>query len=445
MIKHMIIAMGWLIGASFSFASGAEDLLAVYRLAQENDKQYREAIEGNRVAREQRPQALAALLPEVRLEISGSETDRDIREGGLYRSEGQAGFTGTDMMLSVAQPIFRRDRWIGLEEAEGRVKHADLALELAQQELMLRAAERYFLALWAEEGLAVARSENEATNRQLQQTQKRFEVGLIAMTDVQEAKARFDLAVVGEIEASAEFENARAALREITGQASLALVPLGEKIPVAPPKPGNPEQWIEIGFGRNLEIAMARQEEEVARTGIRRASAEHLPTLDLVGTHQRAANSADQYGKSDVRTSSLMLQLKLPIYQGGLVMSRTREARHLHAQAVEKLAGARRAVRRKLQETFQGVVIGVSRVNALRQALASTETALEAVRKGFQLGMRTSVDVLDAQRDLFRAKKDYTGARYMYILDTLRLEQAAGTLSEEDLVTVNGWLDKTAS
>ncbi|NNJ84131.1 MAG: TolC family outer membrane protein [Gammaproteobacteria bacterium] len=422
----------------------ADDLLDVYRLALENDAEYGSELAANRAARELTPQARAALLPTIRLDLSAAENDRDIRKGGLYKRMGQTGFTSKEMALTVTQPIYRKDLRIRLEQSKGRVARADLILALAREKLLLRVAERYFKVLRAMDELAFAGAEKEATEQQLHQARRRLDIGLVDMTDVQEAKARYDLAVAREVEAGRRLGNAYKALWEVTGKHSPELDPLAEDIPLVFPEPNDITRWTEIALAQNLEIAIARQVTAIAMDEIERVGAGHLPTLDLVGTHSRLSASKDQYGATDTRTSSIGFELNIPLYQGGLVLSQTREAVHLHSQSLDDLARADRSVQRKTYDAFWGVVSGISSVNARKQALQSAKAALNAVKKGFEVGIRDAVDILDSQREVFRAKRDYADARHEYIIYVLSLKQISGTLSEEDLAVVNGWLEYRA-
>nr|VFJ60531.1 MAG: outer membrane protein [Candidatus Kentron sp. FM]VFJ61922.1 MAG: outer membrane protein [Candidatus Kentron sp. FM]VFK10906.1 MAG: outer membrane protein [Candidatus Kentron sp. FM] len=424
--------------------SMARDFLDVYQLALENDSEYRVAIQANRVARELRPQAMAGLLPTMELALSAAENEKNIRKGGIYKREGLVGYTSREVELTITQPIYHKDRWIGLGQAKGRVKKADLTLTLEYQKLMIRAAERYFEVLEAEDGLAFSRAEKAATDQQLRQAQKRLEVGLVPTTDVREAQARYDVALAREIDARSELGNAHKALWEITGRPIPELDPLKKKIPLVFPEPNDMEQWTRAAAFQNLELAVARQETEITAAEIRRINAGHLPTLDLVGSHDRLYASKDQYGPTDTRTSSLTLEFNFPFYQGGLISSQGREAVHRHRQAMEEMNKIGREVQRKTHAAFGGVISEISRVIALQQALQSSEAALAAIEMGVEVGTRDFVDILDAQRELFRAKKEYAQARYKYVLNILRLKQAAGTLSEQDIVAIDGWLEHPA-
>lgn len=422
-------------------AHAANDLLGVYQMALSSDPQYRSAEAGNRAAQELRPQAMATLLPRVELNLSTTGNEQDIRrnDGGL---RGKTHFNSTDFDLTATQPIYRKSLWIALEQANARIRQANAEFAFAQQDLMLRVSQRYFEVLRAVDELSFAQAARDAFQQQLEQSQQRFEVGLIAITDVEEAKAGFDLAQADVISAENELDNAREALREFTGAYHETLAGLGPDMQLVVPQPNDIETWTDVALAQNLRLAASRFAVEQSRDEIKRVASGHLPTIDLVGRHNRSSNGG-LTGDSKTWTSQLSLQLNLPIYEGGLVLSQTRESRHLYQQSLEDMEQERRATERQTREAFLGVQAGISRVQALEQAVRSTQAAVEAIEAGFQVGTRTSVDVLDAERELFGAKRDFSAARYQFIVDILSLKQAAGTLSFEDLELVNVWLTDT--
>lgn len=241
-----------------------------------------------------------------------------------------------------------------------------------------------------------------------------------------------------------ELDNSREALREVTGEYHEALAALGQAMPLQMPEPNDIDRWTETALNQNLQLAGQRYSADRSRLEIQRVEAGHLPTLDLVGTHGRAvikdSTSGGGSGLRDNSSTAVGLELTVPIYAGGSVLSRTRQSRHLYQREVDEVERIRRSVQRQTRDAFLGVRSGISRVNALEQAVKSNEAAAEAIEAGFQVGTRTTVDVLNAKRDLFRAKRDFAEARYQYIVDILTLKQAAGTLEEEDLRLVNSWL-----
>jgi outer membrane protein len=231
-------------------------------------------------------------------------------------------------------------------------------------------------------------------------------------------------------------------LREVTLAYHTELLPLGARLPLTPPEPNNIDTWTQIALEQNLALAGARVAAEVAHEDIRAQYARHLPTIDLSGGHS-FQKSGGRFGESEVTSGQIGMQMNLPLYEGGQVNSRTRQAQHQHAQALEALEQQTRAVHRQAREAFLGIVATISSVNALRQAVISAQTAVESTEAGFEVGTRTGVDVVAAERNLSQARRDYARARYDYVLDIFALKQAAGTLSVDDLIAANGWLGET--
>ncbi|MCY4220479.1 MAG: TolC family outer membrane protein, partial [Thiotrichales bacterium] len=319
-----------------------------------------------------------------------------------------------------------------------RIARADALYAAVRQDLALRVAERYFGVLEAEDELGFAQATLEAFEQQLAQSRQRFEVGLIAITDVEEAKAGFDLSRAQLLAAQNALDIAREALREMTGAYQERLAPLRETHLVMP-EPADIDQWTAIALEKNLRLLAARRDMETARQEIARIRAGHAPTLDAVGSF--GLNDGDSGGAlRETRRADVGLRLSFPLYSGGSILSRTRQSRHRYQRSLDLLERERRRVQRETRDAYLGVDSGISRVQALEQAVRSSQTAAEAIEAGFQVGTRTSVDVLNAQRDLFRARRDLSEARYRYVLDVLRLKRAAGTLSEDDLQLVSIWL-----
>jgi outer membrane protein len=425
----------------FTSASPADDLTDIFKLAERQDPQFRSVEANYRAVAEQRNQAKAQLwLPSLRGDANTTWNRQDIELTGGFGVGGVSDFNSRGYGLSLMQPVYHYDRWVALEQVDDRIREAELAVAAERQDLMLRAADRYFVALAALDNLEFARAELTALSRQLEQTRQRFEVGLIAITDVQEAQAGYDSAVAQEIDARNLLDNALELLRELTGQYHHDLALLGESMPLIAPEPPDIDKWTDTALGQNLRLQQALAATEAAEQEIRRQHAGHFPTLDIVGTHGYARGGG-RFGSTDTTASTVGVQLNVPIYEGGQVVSRTREAQYRHEEALELLEQQRRATIRQARNSYLGVVSGISQVQASKQAVVSNDTALTATKAGFDVGTRTGVDVVTAERELFRAKRDYARARYDYILDTLRLRLAAGTLSPGDMETINSWLE----
>ena len=407
--------------------AAAENLLEVFEFALKSDPEFLAAGADNRAAQEIRPQARAGLLPQANLSFTTQWNERQRRPD--TRSD--------NLTLNVEHPIYRRDRSIAVDQADSRIARADALYAAARQDLMVRVAERYFGVLEAEDELSFAQATLEAFEQQLAQSRQRFEVGLIAITDVEEAKAGFDLSKAQRIAAENALDIAREALRETTGEYQEALAPLAD-MHLVMPEPADIDTWTATALDQNLRLLAAKHDTETARREIERIQAGHSPVLDAFGTV--GLNDSGSAPLGETRRANVGLRLSLPLYSGGSILSRTRESRHRYQRTLDVLERERRRAQRETRDAYLGVNSGISRVRALEQAVRSNQTAAEAIEAGFQVGTRTSVDVLDAQRELFGARRDLSEARYGYILDVLRLKRAAGTLSEDDLQQISIWL-----
>ncbi len=423
----------------------AEDLLDIYRLAIAEDPQFRQVGSAKSAVEESHKQARSRLLlPTLNFEGNISKNYQDITiPQSQFGEGGSQDFTSRLYQLNLTQPLFHYDRYVELKQADQRVRQTALELDAAHQELMIRVAERYIGVLAAEDNLVFSRAETAALKRQLEQSNQRFEVGLIAITDVQEARAGYDLARADEIRARNGLDNALEALREITSAYHRELASLGDQMPLVGPDPPEIDRWALRARAQNLRLNAAKITTELAKAEIRFESSAHLPTLDLVGTYSQD-ESGGRFGATDIDATRIGVQVNVPIFEGGQVNSRTREAAHRYHEAAERLEQQRREVERQSRDAFLGVLTGISRVQALKQALSSSETAAKATQAGYSVGTRTAVDVVNSERDLLRARRDYAQARYDYVLNGLRLKHAAGTLSPEDLVLVNGWFTSEA-
>ncbi|MBT2971666.1 MAG: type I secretion protein TolC [gamma proteobacterium symbiont of Ctena orbiculata] len=419
----------------------AEDLMTVYQLALQNDPQLQAAKEQLSAARESKSLARSQLLPTVGLGATYDVVRRDLKtlQGASVDTE------STDneraMALNLTQPIYRRDRLLQLEQADSTIAQAEAEYAAAEIDLMVRSTTTYFNILAAEDDLRVAKAEREATGRQLEQAQQRFDVGLIAITDVHEAQAAYDAARASEIAAENSLDNAWEALFEIIGpQPESDLAKLGQELALNPPVPNVLQEWSDTAQQQNYSIIAARanleslkQEIEVSRSG-------HYPTLDLVGGYTMNRSDSDTATEAD--TGSVGLSLEVPIYTGGAVSAQTRQAQANFRATQQGLDQTRRAVNRQVRDAYRGVLSTISQVEALKAATVSAQSALESTQAGYEVGTRTIVDVLNVQRNLFSSQRDYLNSRYSYIINGLTLKSAAGTLSESDLQRVNGWLER---
>jgi outer membrane protein len=439
LLRFSVILVAWV---SLGVPVRAEDLFDIYLEALNKDPVFLAAGAQRLATYEAVPQARALLLPNIRLDADADLARQNFMEG--LPDGGTTHFSEKSYTLSLTQTLYNRDRFILQRQADKRVKQADADYEAVRQDLIVRVADRYFNVLAAQDNLEFARAERIANERRLEQTEQRFRVGLIAITDVHEAQAAYDLSTAREIQAENLLDNAIDELAELIGRQPGVLSILQQDVPLIKPDPPDIDQWVDAASESNLQIIAARYNAEIARDEIERQRSQHYPTLDLVGSHNFTDLGGGRLGGSrgtEIATSRIGVQLGLSLYEGGRVTSQVRESRERFEEAVQGLAGEQRATTRQTRSSYLNILSDISQVKAFKQSLVSTRSALEATQAGYEVGTRTIVDVLEVQRTFFEAKRDYARSRYDYILDTLRLKQAVGILRPADLEAVNEWLE----
>ncbi|MEO5342813.1 MAG: TolC family outer membrane protein [Gammaproteobacteria bacterium SHHR-1] len=408
------------------------DLMQLYQMALESDPILRGARSSRNAVSESRVQARAALLPSIGL---GAEASRTWRS----RPNPDETYNSSAVSLNLTQSLLRFDQWIALKKTAYQIDQAEAEYSYQELDLMVRVAQAYFDILSARDNLSFAQAELRAISRQLDQAKQRFDVGLIAITDVHEVQAAYDQAKANEIAAINLLDNSWEGLRVIVAELNDRSIPvLRERIPMSKPSPASIEEWVSTALEQNPQILAAVNAVSSARKDIELQRSGHLPSLEL--TASVANSETDSRTGFDADSSSIGLQLSLPIYAGGGVSSRTRQARHQFQVSTEELERVRRSVRRNVSDYYRGVLSSISQIQALESATRSAQSALEATQAGFDVGTRTMVDVLSVQRNLYNARRNYAKARYDYILNGLRLKQAAGILRIEDLRLINGLL-----
>jgi outer membrane protein len=449
-ISGFIIFAGMIAAPS---AAHAASLLEIYQQALQSDPAIHEAEARRLAALEAKPQARGVLLPQISIDGAYTQSERSGPTTQFNPATGELEVfdatieTDTEFWgATLRQTVFRWDQIVGLRRADKTVAKAEAVREAAQQDLIIRVAQRYFDVLAAEDRLRSIHADRQAIARQLEQAKQRFEVGLIAITDVQESQAAYDQAVANEIAAKRALATAREFLREITGQHVANLSAPREDMPLIGPEKSERE-WVDLSLSQNLNIVASRIDEELARDEISFRRTGHYPTLDLVvrtteSTSDQTVSTAigSQTDSLTNPNDSIALQLSVPLFAGGATSSRVREAVYLHRAAREQLQRVTRETERAARDSYLGVRAEKSRVDALKQAVASSQTALEATQAGFEVGTRTIVDVLNSQFTLYRAITNYEQARYDYLLNVLRLKQAGGTLQVQDLELIDKWL-----
>ena len=419
-------------------AKAAQDLMESYDLALQSDPQLWAQAANQQATAELADQADALFLPSIGVTAN---TNKIWTETSSQRFGGESDSIDRGYTLSLIQPIYRRESFVQNRQADIAITGAAAQFRVVEQDLIVRVADAYFGVLGAEDDLRFAEAEKEAISKQLEEAQQRFEVGLATIIDVSEAQAAFDIASSAVIAAENALANSREFLRETTGQYPQDLSQLAQEVPLLRPEPENPEQWSETALVTNPSLQVVGSDVDFARENIQLQRSGHFPTLDIVAQKNYTSQSdSNLSGGSQTHQELIGLELNLPIYSGGAVSSRTREAGYRLNEVMQTEEQQRRSVMRQTREAYNSVLSGISQVNALNQAVRSNEKALEATEAGFEVGTRTTVDVLNARRELFSAKRDYAQARYQYIVNTLRLKQAAGIVTVDDLQQINTWL-----
>jgi outer membrane protein len=415
-------------------AARAADLLTIYRDAQVSDPVYQSARAQYVATLEKLPQARSAYLPLVtgNLSIFRNDVDRDLSNDISYTTKVYA--------VTLSQPVFRLQNWIAIDQAKAQVVQAEAVLAAAQQDLGVRAAQAYFDVLLAQDNVALSEAQKTAISGQLEQAKRNFEVGTATIVDTLDAQARYDQASAKAISDMNDLEVKRRALQVLLGKLPEGLTPLREPLELAPPQPNDIEAWVTVAQDSSPNIASAKANLDFFREEVTRTRAGHLPTLDLSGSYSRASNpqaTVPGIVGPITNSASVGLTLSIPIYTGGLTQSRVREALANRDRAEQDLENTQRGVLQAVRVNFLNVTSGIAQVRALEQALASTQSQLDSTILGRDVGVRTSVDVLNAQQQLFQTRRDLQQARYNYLLSTLRLKSSTGVLTDADVESVN--------
>lgn len=441
-VRYSLIA-----GAVMALAPPAQavDLVGVRDMALRNDPQLRAAALRREAGEENKYIAWANFLPTLdgSARVSYGDNEVDIADQRISETD----IDDENLRLELRQTLYNQSNYEELQRGRAQASRAEADYLIAYQDFLLRVAERYFAVLTAQDSLRFALAEEAALQRQFEQADQRFEVGLAAVTDVHEARASYDNARARTILARNQLEDAQEALRELTGQHFENYRPLANELPLEAPLPENPQDWVDFAIELRPELIASRFTAETAEADMELARAGYFPTLELIASYNRFTDNEfplrnDQQDVIGVvpfenSDSQVQLQLNVPIFRGGRVTTRTRQARYLMSAAYEDVEAQQRAAVRAAENAYRDVMAGIQEVEAFRQALVSAQSALDATNSGFEVGTRTIVDVLLAEQRYYQAQRDYSNARHDYILDHLRLRRSAGLLAGEDLNTVN--------
>jgi len=415
------------------------DLQEIYREALANDASYAAARYQQQAAQERVPQARAGLLPNVGLTGRTDYNGYDTSEPDINNTYSVYGGG-----LNLTVPVYRPQNWQALEQAKISVMTADLTLQQSTQDLALRVAIAYFNVLGARDQLIALEAAKKATLEQLQQAKREFEVGTKTIIDTNEAQARYDQIVAQEQVALGTLLVRRSELQTIIGRDLGTLAPLRDKPNLTHPQPADISQWVHSAEDTNYTVQIARANYEVATREVQRQRDAHKPTLDVVGGYSVNKYNGTQTNDTNPRINAgtIGLQLNLPIYQGGLVQSRVREALSLQDRSNAELESARRNAANAARDAYTGVNFGLAQVQALESAEVSARTQLDSTQLGYQVGVRILLDVLNATTQLVQTQRDLKRARYDFLLAALRLKASTGSLTEDDIAGINALLDK---
>jgi len=433
-IKYTLLTFMGTVLLLSSFSASAEDLEQIYQLSLQNDPTFKAAQAARDSANQYVKISRSAFLPSVNVGASYSKNS-----GESLNLPGASGDYNTNgYSATLTQPLYDSSVYTNHSINKNFVKQADADFQSAQQDLIIRVATQYFRVLGAQDNLEFSEAETHANARQLEQTKQRFEVGLVAITDVHEAQARYDLSVSQKIAAENVLNNEIESLRALTGQYHHTLSQLRENTPLEPPDPNDIEHWTKLALDQNSQLRSSLFKVEQARDVVDLQQAGYKPTLNFTAT--KSHSDSDLPNSSAYDSTVYSINLNMNLFSGFGTNARVQQAEYNLTQASEQLVQTRRNTQQNIHSAFLGVLSSISQVKALNQLVISSKSRLKASEAGFDVGTRTTVDVLNARQDLFNSQRQYARSRYDYLLERLKLKQASGTLEEQDLKQINNWL-----
>lgn len=417
-----------------------QNLMDVYQQALAGDPELASALNANQAAQEIIEQGKALYRPNINFTAGANNTRTDIRFlDSNIPGDGRANFNTYQAGVQARQPIYRKQNLVQMDQAKTQVSQADKQYHLSQQSLILRTTEAYFQVLVAQDQIDLIKAQKEAIQSQLEQAQATFEVGTSTVTDVNEAQARYDLIVAQEVKAVNDLEIGKRNIQAITGERPEGLAPIKTDVVVAP-MTQTMDEWLEITRQNNLNIQIQQDALTLAEQQVELANAGHLPTLDAIASYSRTYTDGSPTpfnAGNDLKNATIGLQLEIPIYQGGAISSRARQAVHNKQKAQNDLKTARRQSELQSQQAYLNLKTSIAQVAALEQALRSSQSQLDSTKLGYEVGVRTSVDVLDAQQQFYSAKRNLLQSRYDYLINIVRLKTASGLVAETDVAEIN--------
>ncbi len=446
MIRLKLFVIAALLSGNVIADGKPQNLLDIYKQAQSNDSAWAAARSAHAAVQEKRVQGKALILPTASFNASAkhSETDIEYRSGADQfgaRSAGNHGFETYGYSVNLNHPLYRKQNQIQFEQSKTQVSQADEQLATANLDLMKRTSQAYFEVLIAQDKIDLIEAQKAATTKQLEQAKANFEVGTSTITDVHEAQARYDLLIAQDIAARNEFEVRKRGIQSIIGLMPGQLASVRETLNVIIPAPQDMEKWVEMAEQHNPQLIFQQKALTFATQEVERTHAGHLPTVDAVASYSDNRSNGGINGVgNDLQDFTVGLQLEIPIYQGGAISSKAREAVINQQKARDELEQSRRLIGLDARQAYLNVSSAVAQVKAYEQALASSQSSLDSTSLGYEVGVRTSVDVLNAQQQYYSAKRDLLQARYTWLLSVIKLKAAAGLLTEQDLAETSTML-----
>ncbi len=416
-----------------------QSLLDIYHQALAHDPTLASALSANKAAQEIIEQGKALYRPTVNFNADASTSATHIRYLESNVPPGNSKFENYRAGVEARQPIYRKQNLVAMEQSKTQVSLADKQYHLSQQALILRTTQTYFDVLIAQDKIDLIGAQKAAILSQLDQAKATFEVGTATVTDVNEAQARYDLILAQEIAAINEYEIAKRAVEAITGEIPAKLATAKSDIQVAQLNQSM-QDWQQVAVQNNLNIQIQQDALKLAEQDVENAQAGHLPTLDAVASYTNSyANGSPSVfsAGNELKNATIGLQLQIPLYAGGAISSRARQAVLNKQKALDDIEIARRSADLETQRAYLNLNTTIAQVKALEQALISSQSQLDSTKLGYEVGVRTSVDVLNAQQQLFSAKRDLLQARYNYLVNIIRLKTSSGLVAEADLQDIN--------
>jgi outer membrane protein len=438
-LKYSKVTLGVLLALGMQSRAQAADLIDIYHAAQSQDAVFASACAARQAGEEKLTQGRSLLLPSVNFNANTTSNDVTTNYGTaspIFVS-GNMRYNTHGYGVNLVQPLFREQNWAAYNQSELQVAISEAQFKLAEQDVILRSAQTYFDVLIAQDTVQLTAAQKSAISEQLDQAKRNFEVGTATVTDTYEAQARYDLIVAQELASASNLEIKRRTLQQLINTDVGELNMPSGAFKLETPDPNDAQKWVADSQQGNFQVIQAQAAYQLAEQEVARNRGANLPTVDLVASYGSSTATGGVFGAMDTRSTTIGVQLNMPLFQGGAIQSKWREAEANREKAKQDMENVRRNAELQTRQAYLGVVSGIAQVQALQQALKSSASLLDASKLGQEVGVRTNLDVLNAQQQLFSTRRDLYQAQYNYLVSQLRLKAAAGNLSEADLISVN--------